>query len=228
MNPVRARFVEDLALVEECLAGRESAWASLRERLHSILRSALIRRGASESEADDLLADFWADTILKSGQRGILERFDGSYSLKNWFASIVTHRFVDLKRRQRFQADLPAATPELPPNDFDRLPCTGAAPQESALLGLMQQALKHALQQVDVEERVLLRLVYLEGLTQREIAAVWSIDETKLSRLLRRAMETIATETTAYVRRRDPYLQLTWQDLIELCESSVDALWVDT
>jgi transcriptional regulator len=75
---------------------------------------------------------------------------------------------------------------------------------------------------------VLLRLVYLEGLTQREIAAVWSIDETKLSRLLRRAMETIATETTAYVRRRDPYLQLTWQDLIELCESSVDALWVDT
>ena len=225
MNSAGTTHHADLELVENCLAGRPDAWETLRSRLHGPLLAALIGRGATATEAEDVLADLWADTILKGGERGLLERYDGSYSLKCWFSCIATNRLVDLKRRQRFTGEIPSVSPDEEPNSFDTLPAPKSSSAESSLLHLMREALHGALRELDPETRVFLRLVYLEGITQREIAAIFEADESKISRQLRSAMEQLGERTLTRIRKKDPYLTLNWEDFIELCSGSVDALF---
>jgi hypothetical protein len=42
---------------------------------------------------------------------------------------------------------------------------------------------------------------------------------TLVSRLLSQSMEEIETHTLAEVRKHDPWLQLTWDDFVNLCSS---------
>ena len=66
---------------------------------------------------------------------------------------------------------------------------------------------------------VLLRLVYIHGLTQREIVRMLGWYESKVSRVLSQTMEQIQTHTLREVKKRDPWLELTWQDFLDLCET---------
>ncbi len=225
MNSSGPNHHADIQLAEDCLAGKADAWESLRTRLQGPLLATLIGRGASPTEAEDVLADLWSDTILKGGERGLLERYDGSYSLKCWFSCIATNRLVDLKRRQRFVGEIPTSAAGDEPNSFDTLPSPRNATPDSALLHLMRDSLRAALRELEPETRLFLRLAYLEGVTQREIAAVFDMDESKISRQLRAAMEHVGERTLTIVRARDPYLTLNWEDFLELCSGSVDALF---
>ncbi len=225
MNNCRIQHAADLALAEDCLAGKPSAWEQLRAQLHEPLLAALIARGATPVEAGDVLADLWGDTVLKAGERGLLERYDGSHSLRAWLGCIATHRLVDLKRRQRFNGEIPALA-DGEPNDFDTLPCPPDTAADGALLALMRDSLREALRELPAETRVFLRLVYLEGITQREIAAIWRCDESKISRQIRSGMSQVAERTLALVRVQDPYLAITWEDFVSLCGHSTDALFI--
>jgi RNA polymerase sigma factor (sigma-70 family) len=225
MNSSRIQHAADLALAEDCLAGKPAAWENLRAQLHEPLMAALIARGATPIEAADVLADLWGDTVLKSGDRGLLERYDGSHSLRAWLGCIATHRLVDLKRRQRFSGEIPAVA-DGEPNDFDALPCRAELAADGALLGLMRDALQEALRELAPETRLFLRLVYLEGITQRELASIWRCDESKISRQMRAGMSHIAERTLTLVRLRDPYLAITWDDFVALCGHSADTLFI--
>jgi hypothetical protein len=66
---------------------------------------------------------------------------------------------------------------------------------------------------------VLLRLVYLYGLTQREIVRMLHWHESKVSRTLSEAMSHIERNTLRELKKRDPLLELTWQDFLSLCET---------
>ena len=61
---------------------------------------------------------------------------------------------------------------------------------------------------------VLLRLVYLHDLTQREIVRMLGWSESKVSRFLARAMKEIETHTLKELKKRDPWLELSWQDFV--------------
>ena len=65
----------------------------------------------------------------------------------------------------------------------------------------------------------MLRLVYLHGISQREVCRMWGWNEAKVSRHLSAAMETIEAETLLRLRQKDPWLKLTWQDFVDLCET---------
>jgi hypothetical protein len=68
--------------------------------------------------------------------------------------------------------------------------------------------------------------VYLEGIAQRELAGIFQMDESKISRQLRSAMEQVGERTLELTRQRDPFLTLTWEDFLELCSGSMDALFL--
>jgi hypothetical protein len=70
-----------------------------------------------------------------------------------------------------------------------------------------------------------LRLVYLEGITQRELSGIFEMDESKISRQLRSSIEQVGERTLGVVNQQDPLLTLTWEDFLELCSGSVDALF---
>ena len=194
----------------------------LRREHHTTLMNVLVARGASPSEAEDLLADLWGDCVSRDDDRpSLLEKFSGKCPVQNWLTTVATHRLVDLKRRQKHRGELPTVgrDSELESDGFQQLPAAAPNRSEDTLVDLLKNSLQAAFAKTPAEGLLMLRLVYLNGLTQREVGHMWGWHESKVSRLLTQAMTGIETSTLSEIKRRDPWLDLAWEDFVELCES---------
>lgn len=220
---------DDIALARACLNQEPSAVQALRDTYHVNLRSVLLRRGASFTEAEDLLWDLWGDLLAgKNGGEPLLTRYHGRCSIKVWLITVATHRLVDLKRRARFQGELrnsgnddeeeEAATP------FDKLPGPVNTSPDKELAGLLHRAVHDAIKASTPEERVMLRLVYIENLSQREVAQMWHWHESKISRFLTAALTGIEERALGTIRKADPSLEFTLADLLDLCDGTMELL----
>jgi RNA polymerase sigma factor (sigma-70 family) len=211
---------DDLLQVQKCLGGDLSALGALRERLDGPLRAILRSRGASPTEADDTVADLWGECVADgAGRPVLLDKYSGKCPLQSWLATVATNRWYDLKRHEArgfriFQggSDPSEHTTEPPPQP-------APAPGEDAIVDLLRGSLKAAFAAISAESMVLLRLVYLHGLSQREVARMLGWNETKLSRVLKQAMQQIEDDTLREVEKRDSWLALTWQDFLDLCQT---------
>jgi hypothetical protein len=81
----------------------------------------------------------------------------------------------------------------------------------------MRGAVETAFQKCDAEDFVLVQLAHANGLLGRELAVMYSCSEAKISRDLERARRSISAATLDYVREQDPWLELQWEDFLELC-----------
>lgn len=247
MTDKQERINRDVHLVDACLRGDAASWSRLRAGLHEPLRAILVGRGATRTEAADLLGDLWADCLLAANpiegrggqnQSGLLRKYHGRCALLTWLAAVATHRLVDLKRRQKFVGDLPGAdsrrtaergevSAAASADPFGALPAPvpERAPTDAPLLELMRRALTGALAQRSAEERVMLRLVFLEKISQRTVARMWGWNDSKVSRALDGAMRRIRTDTLVEIKAADPWLELSWTDFLELCEGSDGTPW---
>jgi RNA polymerase sigma factor (sigma-70 family) len=201
--------------------GQPEALAALREQCHAPLLHTLLARGASRTEAEDLLADLWTDCVPGAADRpSLLEKFSGRCSLPSWLATVATNRWIDLRRRQTRRGEGVVPTDREGEGDpLDRLAAPAMSASEEPLVELLRASLRAAFARCAPEAMVLLRLVYLHGLTQREVARMLGWSEFKVSRHLAEAMRDIEATTLRELQRRDPWLELTWQDFVDLCET---------
>src|SRR5256885_578000 len=206
--------------VAKCRQGNPEALAELREQCQSPLLGILLARGADRTEAEDLLADLWSDCVPGNDDRpSILEKFSGKCTLIGWLATVATNRWVDRKRKQsRFVDPGQNASGQTEHDYLNRLEAASYA-SEDTLITLLRDTLKAAFALCGPEERVLLRLVYLHELSQREIVQMLGWSESKVSRFLSRAMKEIEKHTLAEIKKRDPWLELSWRDFVDLCET---------
>jgi RNA polymerase sigma factor (sigma-70 family) len=212
-NPVRFE-------VPEPLPGSPELLPKLRQEYHSILLNTLIGRGASAAEAEEILADLWGDCVGQGDDRpSLLEKFSGKCPIRSWLTTVATNRLLDLKRRQKHRGELPKFDSDEDTNPFERLPATAAAQSEGVLVNLLKESLQAAFAKCPAQAMLMLRLVYLNGLSQREVGRMWGWHESKVSRCISGAMEEIETATLRELKQRDPWLELSWQDFVELCES---------
>jgi RNA polymerase sigma factor (sigma-70 family) len=206
--------------VAKCRQGDPRALTDLRDKCHKSLLAILLARGADQTEAEDLLADLWADCVPGNDDRpSLLEKFSGRCTLQGWLATVATNRWIDTKRKQARHTPIESNGSEergddLPPS-FDT---TRWHAPDQTLVSLLRNSLKDAFAQCGSEVRVLLRLVYLHELSQREIVRMLGWSESKVSRYLSNAMEEIEKHTLAELKRRDPWLELSWRDFVDLCE----------
>ena len=204
--------------VTRCRQGDAEALAELRERCQGSLLGILLSRGADRTEAEDLLADLWADCVPGQDDRpSILEKFSGKCTLQGWLATVATNRWVDRKRKQSRFVE-PGRDGSTEHDYLARLEAASYG-SEDTLIALLRDCLKAAFAQCGPEARVLLRLVYLHELSQREIVKMLGWSEAKVSRFLTRAMAEIEKHTAVEVKKRDPWLELNWGDFVELCET---------
>ena len=197
------------------------ALAALREQCHKQLLNILLARGARHTEAEDLLADLWADCVPGNAARpSLLEKFSGRCSLKTWLATVATNRLIDLRRRQTRRGETALAdTSGGEGGALDRLAAPAASTSEGPLVELLRESLRAAFARCGREAMILLRLVYLHGLTQREAARMLGWSEFKVSRCLSEALSNIEMDTLRELKQRDAWLELTWQDFVALCET---------
>jgi RNA polymerase sigma factor (sigma-70 family) len=197
------------------------ALAQLRDQCHGPLTNILFSRGASRTEAEDLLADLWADCVPGNTDKpSLLEKFSGKCTLQGWLATVATNRWLDLKRRQSRNVDLTRREHDASdPDPFASVPADSISNKEDSLVALLRESLRAAFGSCSPSAMVLLRLVYLHDLTQREIVQMLGWSESKVSRYLSRAMEEIETHTLRELRKRDPFIELSWRDFQDLCET---------
>lgn len=224
MSPAHSSYDEDIDLAQACLDGDNQAAEKLQLLYGQRLLGLLISRGATNTEASDLIGDLWGElSVGRADRQGLLTKYHGKCSLYTWLATVATHRLVDLKRRQRFQGNLPNVQDNSDlASDFDQLPARTVDYTESALTRLMRDALKEALQECPPEAYLLLQLVYIHGVMQREAARMFGWHESKVSRTLDQAMEDIASRTLRILRANDPWLDVNWDDFLQLCQSGED------
>ena len=225
MSASAADTEADFALVERALAGEDAAIRTLRDQHNGHLKARLLRRGASETDAQEILADLWADCVMGKFRRW---QPQAGSSLVGWLSSVATNRLIDHFRKQKFHADPIAIDGDedgLSRVRNSELAASGPAPRDAGLSRLLRSALACALGECDQTGLFMLKLVHLHGLTGREIARMWGWHESKVSRTASHAEDQIRELTLAEIRRREPTLELVWEDLVELCANCRGSLF---
>lgn len=214
-----SQISEERMHVDRCLRGDGEALNWLREKCHGSLTHILLSRGASRTETEDVLADLWADCLGGANDRpSLLEKFNGRCQLLNWLATVATRRWIDWKRKQaREVAPAASGDPEdWPSDELDERP---TSMQENVLVDILRRSLQTAFGGCPPETMVLLRLRYLYDVSQRELVRMLGWHESKVSRTLSKAMREIEAATLREIKKQDPWLRLTWQDFLDLCDT---------
>ncbi len=218
MSASSADTQDDVALVERALAGDEAAIRELRDQHNGHLKARLLRRGASEIDAQEILTDLWGDCVMGKFRRW---QPQAGSSLVAWLSSVATNRLIDHFRKQKFHAD-PIGLDGDENDGLSRVRDSESASapptrRDTELTRLLRSSLSCALAQCDQTGLLMLKLVHLQGLTGREVARMWGWHESKVSRTASHAEEQIRETTLAEIHRREPTLELVWDDLLELC-----------
>lgn len=200
-------------LMRQAQQGDAEALARLRDDLQPALLGILVSRGAGRSEAEEILADLWSDCVPGAGDAtSLLAKFNGSASPLGWLARVAINRWIDAQRRRaRFETDAEI--------DFDELPGCPTVLADNQLHAALRASLRAAFASCPPGAVLMLRLVYLHDLTQREAGQLLGWTESKTSRALAQTMAQIKKQTLDHLRQRQPHLELTWEDFLTLCAS---------
>jgi len=211
---------DHLLQVHKACLGEPAALGAIRDECHPGLVNILLARGASRVETEDLLADLWTDCVPGDNDRpSLLEKYSGKCKLQGWLATVATRRWIDLKRRETRRVNVQAEADESGPGFFENVPASASPDMESTLVDLLRDSLRAAFAQCPADAKVILHLVYLHALTQREMMQLLGWSESKVSRTLSQAMRDIETNTLRELKKNDPLLELTWQDFLDLCQT---------
>ena len=93
---------------------------------------------------------------------------------------------------------------------------------EKPLLNLLREAIQRAFARQDEDAVLMLKLVHVHQLSQREISRMWGWHESKVSRTLDTTRQSVAKIILLELKKVDPWLELRWEDFVELCASSSD------
>jgi RNA polymerase sigma-70 factor (ECF subfamily) len=150
-------------LMAEIVAGSEPAFQALVSELRPLIISMVRRTLGSGSEVDDV-----CQTVLLSLWEGAARWEPAKGRVSTWVASIARNRAIDHVRK----ASRAAAMRERLSADAAVLAPTKFAPtaDDELLRAEARRATRRALCELAPEQRQVLELAYLEGLTQIEVA----------------------------------------------------------
>jgi len=216
---------EDLLLAQRCLEGEEPAIIRLRETYRSALVNYLIHAGATVAEAHELIEDLWAECLAERRlRRPRLATYAGNSPLQGWLKAVALNNLIQLKRREtrrnRLIREEPVAENDIDAEGIPAVPAdaTGGTP-EQPLIEIIRGAVESAFRESEPRDFLLLQLVHAHGLLGRELAGMFGCSEAKICRDLEDARRKIVKATLSYVRERDPWLELRWEDFVELCRA---------
>ena len=202
------------------LGGEVAAFAPLKKLVDPAVRGRLLAAGASQVEVEVVLEEIWNNCLVteSSANPPLLARFkpDQKAKLSTWLGVVAMNRWVNLKRRQVVHQRW--LVKEKVNSPAEQHPVV----KDHALANLLREAIQAAFDRCDAEALVLLRLVFLHGLSQRELAATWELSESAMSRRLDRAMKQISEAIIGHIRQNDPWLELKWEDFLEVCQEFSD------
>ncbi|MEW6637582.1 MAG: sigma-70 family RNA polymerase sigma factor [Actinomycetota bacterium] len=194
MEYVRASDEELIAMIAD---GQSEALEALYDRYSGVAYSLALRilgdRGAAEEVVQDTFVSVW--------------RRAGTYRAKagrpySWMLGIARNRAIDELRRRRTPGRDRATFGSGPRETPDPAPGPAEIEEDAARVSELRFVVGGALQRLPDEQREVLELAYLQGLTQREISERTGIPLGTVKTRTRLALKKLKETLTPLMRGR--------------------------
>ncbi len=217
-------MANELETVRDALLGDSDAALQLHRKHHTSVLAALMNRGTAmqltRSEVEECVGDLWSDCFGATNTKpALLKRFKGAGPLRAWLITVGLHRLIDLARRKRFRHDLYGDKETSSPDPMDKIPAADGLLADSDVVLLLQTSLKKALAGSNRERLLLLCLVYLHGIKQKELANIYGCNESTISRWLDGTLKQIHADTLHEIKTLDPSTGWDWPEIMQLCDT---------
>jgi RNA polymerase sigma-70 factor (ECF subfamily) len=191
---------DDLCLIVACEKGDEKAWEDLVANFDSVVKSAARRISSNNEDAEDLASSIWAELYglrqdADGNKKSKLAYYSGRGSLAGWLRAVVSQLAVDQFRKQSKYVQIEET------REFENLAEESSnhsgnnnlvhheqSPEE--LLSEKQSttdvsaALRTAIDSLEAEDKLILKLYYFDDLKLKDIAATFGYHEATASRKL--------------------------------------------
>jgi len=193
---------DDLCLIIACEKGDEKAWEDLVANFDSTVKSAARKISSNNEDAEDLASSIWAELYglrqdADGNKKSKLAYYSGRGSLAGWLRAVVSQLAVDQYRKQSKFVQIEET------REFENLA------EESTNHSLNDQVVHHAenpeelltekrtgedvsaalrtaINSLEPEDKLILKLYYFDDLKLKDIAATFGYHEATASRKLAR------------------------------------------
>jgi RNA polymerase sigma-70 factor (ECF subfamily) len=193
-----AMYLSDLYLVCACVHGEPGALAAL-ERHHLLKIAGFLRSPRRSPQLiEDVCQGLREKLLVQSGQPPHLLTYKGEGSLRKWL-EVIAFRFANATSRTR--AGKPSGLEEI----TEQLPAPGDVEGDSIRAGVQaafQAALREAVENLEEDEREMLRYRFGRQLPEAKIAILFQKSQPTISRWLRAVLDRVLQGTRNLLRER--------------------------
>jgi RNA polymerase sigma-70 factor (ECF subfamily) len=191
----RAVHLKELALAQACALGRETAWrqfvAGYRAPITQVAIALTGSASLGQDLADSIFSEMFGLSTRDGERRSPLASYAGRGTLLGFLRTSLAQRHVDHQRRTHR---------ETPLEDRDFASASQPPVPESAMLVRLREALTVTLRSLNADERFLLSAWFLDRQTLLEIAHLWRVHESTISRQLKRLTARLQKELLKNLR----------------------------
>ena len=188
---------DDFCLVFACERGDEKAWEDLVKNFDATVKSAARRISGNNDDAEDLASSIWAELYGLREGKSKLAYFSGRGSLAGWLRAVTNQLAIDqfrkMKRLVQIEEDrefenLTQNASEKTGNE--KIVSHTENPEEifseKQTAKDVSEALKQAIERLEAEDKLILKLYYFDDLKLKDIGATLGFHEATASRKLAR------------------------------------------
>jgi RNA polymerase sigma-70 factor, ECF subfamily len=199
-RPLASLRTDDLYLACACACGVAGATEAFETACMAGLDPAIARLGLDAARTEDVKQTVRRRLLLgEPGEPPLIARYAGRGPLPAWVRVVALR--VALKQEQRDRREV-----ALEDQVLDALPLGAEDPEldfiKQLYRGEFQQAFQEALRALSPRETNLILHHYLDGLTTRELASRYRVNQSTAARWLERARASLLEATRASLERR--------------------------
>jgi RNA polymerase sigma-70 factor (ECF subfamily) len=186
-----ARNAEEVDLVQRCIAGDGEGWRALMRQYGALVAHAVrttflrVLKQADSNLVDDAVQAVWLSLCADGCRR--LRGFESKAALSTWLTVLSTRRALDYIRSEMRKGSLKHV--HLDDEDRDLVKELSAPESEEEFSLDEVFVLYDALERLPQDDRLILKMYYLDGLSYRSIAGVLKVAPNTVSSYILRARD---------------------------------------
>ncbi len=186
-----ARNEDELGLVQRCIAGETGAWGALMKQYGALVAHAVrttflrVLKQADPNIVDDAVQAVWLSLCADGCRR--LRGFESKSALSTWLTVLSTRRALDYIRSEMRKGSLRHVHLDDEQRDLVKELQAPEAEEQFSMDEVF--VLYEALERMPEDDRLILKMYYLDGLSYRSIAEVLKVAPNTVSSYILRARD---------------------------------------